>query len=144
MRALCGHDSKITCKIESRSGLIKLESILNEADQILIDRGDLSRQIPVEKIPFLQRQIIFAAKRARKPVYVAMNLLEIMVVHEVPSSVEVNDVVSTLQMGADGLVLAAETTIGNFLGQAVEMIRRIIEENELWGSKSTIEEINGF
>ena len=141
MREICGPESNIICKIESRNGLLNLEEIFQLADEILIDRGDLSRQIPIEKIPFLQRRIISLAKKANKPVFVATNLLESMVVQKLPTRAEVNDVVSTLEMGADGLVLAAETAIGKFPEDAVKMIRALVNESERWASNGTLSDI---
>jgi len=141
MRALCGPDANIICKIESPSGLANLVSIIQATNEILIDRGDLSRKIPIEKVPFLQRRIISVARALDTPVFVATNLLESMVVKKSPTRAEVNDVVSTLLMGASGLVLAAETAIGEYPVDAVSMIRRLIDESETWVADSTIDEI---
>lgn len=141
MRKLCGPDATIICKIESPAGIKNLEDILQIADEILIDRGDLSRKVPIEKVPFLQRRIISLAKTKKIPVYVATNLLESMVVQPAPSRAELNDVVSTALMGADGLVLAAETAIGNYPVGAVQMTRTLIEECEKWTENTSISEI---
>ena len=141
MRDLCGQDASIICKIESPSGLINLEDILGAADEILIDRGDLSRKVPIEKIPFIQRRIISIARSHSTPVYVATNLLESMIVRNAPTRAELNDVVSTILMGSNGLVLAAETAIGKHPVQAVEMVRRLIKETEKWTTNTTIAEI---
>ena len=128
MRDLCGEKSNIICKIESPSGVNNLNSIIEKTDEILIDRGDLSRRIPIQRIPFLQRCIIATARLMNTPVYVATNLLETMITTQSPTRAEVNDVVSTLEMGANGLVLAAETAIGRYPLQSVQMIRNLISE----------------
>lgn len=141
MRSLCGPDANIICKIESPSGLANLDGIVAGADEILIDRGDLSRRVPIAKVPFLQRQIISHARARKIPVFVATNLLESMVVRKSPSRAEVNDVVSTLLMGADGLVLAAETAVGRYPVEAVSMIRSLIDESEKWTPEASIAEI---
>ena len=143
MRTLCGPDANIICKIESPSGLTNLDGIVDRADEILIDRGDLSRRVPIEKVPFLQRRIISFARSRKTPVFVATNLLESMVTRKSPTRAEVNDVVSTLLMGADGLVLAAETAIGNFPVEAVTMIRNLINESEMWTPDTSLAEIIG-
>ncbi|MBT3361755.1 MAG: hypothetical protein HN403_19195 [Rhodospirillales bacterium] len=143
MRAVCGPDATIICKIESPSGLINLEGIVERADEILIDRGDLSRKIPIAKVPFLQRRIISFARSRKTPVFVATNLLESMVTRKSPTRAEVNDVASTLLMGADGLVLAAETAIGNYPVEAVTMIRDLISESEMWTPDTSLTEILG-
>ncbi len=141
IRHLCGANSNIICKIESPSGLLNLEEIIQEADEILIDRGDLSRTVPIEKIPFLQRRIISIARSRSTPVFVATNLLESMVRSKSPTRAEVNDVVSTLLMGADGLVLAAETAIGDYPVDCVLMVRKLIEESNKWTSNTSLKEI---
>jgi pyruvate kinase len=143
MRSVCGLDANIICKIESPNGLVNLDGIVDRADEILIDRGDLSRKIPIEKVPFLQRRIISFARSRKTPVFVATNLLESMVTRKSPTRAEVNDVVSTLLMGADGLVLAAETAIGKFPVEAVSMIRNLIIESERWTPDTSLAEIIG-
>ncbi|HJN22781.1 MAG TPA: pyruvate kinase, partial [Rhodospirillales bacterium] len=141
MRELCGNGACIVSKIESRAGLHNLEGILHLSDQILVDRGDLSRQVPIDKVPFLQRRIISIAKSQRVPINVATNLLESMVTTHTPTRAEVNDVVSTLLMGADGLVLAAETAIGKYPVDAVKMIRLICDQFGKWTPNTSIGEI---
>ena len=143
MHRLCGDDSRVISKIESPMGLRNLEKILAESDEILIDRGDLSRRVPIHQIPFLQRRIISLARSKSKPVYVATNLMESMVTTKSPNRAEVNDAVSTLEMGASGLVLAAETAIGQFPVEAVAMVRALIDEYEKWTPNTSIGEILG-
>jgi len=110
-------------------------------DQILIDRGDLSREVPIEKIPFIQRSIISYARMYETPVYVATNLLESMINHGSPTSAEANDVASTLLMGASGLVLAAETAIGQYPVELVEMIAAIIKQFEQWSPETSFQDL---
>lgn len=141
MRQYVGEQSTIISKVESMSGLNNLHEILDNTNEILIDRGDLSREVPLEKIPFLQRRIISLARSKSKPVNVATNLLESMVTTQNPTRAEINDVVSTLIMGANGLVLAAETAIGSHPVGAVKMIRRLIEQYYKWTTNSSIDEI---
>lgn len=141
MRALIGPDARLICKVESPAGLKNLDGIVERADAILIDRGDLSRRVPIEKVPFLQRKIIATARQRNTPVFVATNLLESMVTRRSPTRAEVNDVVSTLLMGADGLVLAAETAIGKYPVEAVRMVRRLIDESAIWMRDASIPEI---
>jgi pyruvate kinase len=143
MRDLCGPDAHIMAKIESPAGLLNLDDILKVADEILIDRGDLSRRVPIERVPFLQRRIIAQARWVGVPVYVATNLLESMVTTRAPTRAEVNDVVSTLLMGANGLVLAAETAIGDYPVEAVEMIRSLADTVEQWTPNTSIADIVG-
>lgn len=131
-------DAFVIAKIESRNGLRNLRDITAAADAILIDRGDLSREVPVEQIPRVQKRIIRCAKQAGIRVYVATNLMESMVTQAAPTRAEVNDVYNTLADGADGLVLAAETAIGQFPVGCTSMVVKIIREfeEESWGPAS--------
>jgi ATP sulfurylase len=127
IRALAG-DVFVISKIECRNGLDHLESIAVKSDAVLIDRGDLSREIPIERIPSAQKYIIRTAKRLKRKVYVATNLLETMVSAPTPTRAEVNDIFNTLADGADGLVLAAETAIGKFPINCATMVVKLVRE----------------
>lgn len=129
-RALAGKDVFIISKIECRNGLDHLAAIAERSDAILIDRGDLSREIPIERIPSAQKYIIRTAKKAGRKVYVATNLLETMVAAPIPTRAEVNDIFNTLHDGADGLVLAAETAIGKYPIDCAAMVRKLVREFE--------------
>jgi len=119
-------DAFVISKIECLAGLANLEEIMARSDALLIDRGDLSRQVPLEKIPMIQKKIIATGKKNGVPVYVATNLLESMVTQPAPTGAEINDIVNTMIDGADGLVLASETAIGRYPIGCVAMVRRVI------------------
>jgi len=125
LRKFFDYPINIIAKIESKKGIKNLKNILNEANAILIDRGDLSREVSIERIPELQKKIINSSKKNKKPIYVATNLLESMVVKREPTRAEVNDIYNTLIDGANGLVLAAETAIGKYPRECIEMILRV-------------------
>jgi ATP sulfurylase len=134
VRSLAADGTVVVSKIECINGLLNLAEIAARSDALLIDRGDLSRQVNVEKLPFVQKDIIRKAKQLGVPVFVATNLLESMVTSPHPTRAEVNDVYNTLIDGADGLVLAAETAIGAFPVASAGMVRRVIGEFEKsWG-----------
>jgi pyruvate kinase len=141
MRHIIGFEANIISKIESLASLHNLDEIIKESNEILIDRGDLSRQVNIELIPFLQRRIIAIANSNDTPVNVATNLMESMVKNPVPTRAEVNDVISTLLMGADGLVLAAETAIGAYPLEVVEMVIKLIRQFNRWTPNSNIDDI---
>jgi ATP sulfurylase len=126
VRRLVGQGAFVISKIESRSGLENLEEIAAGSDALLIDRGDLSRQVPIEMLPQTQKSVIQRAKAVGCPVYVATNLLESMVSMPTPTRAEVNDIYNTLADGADGLVLAAETAIGKYPIQCISMVNKVI------------------
>ncbi|MCX6718097.1 MAG: sulfate adenylyltransferase [Candidatus Staskawiczbacteria bacterium] len=115
-------------KIESRKGINNLEEICKVSDAILIDRGDLSRDVQLQKIGLVQKHILKTAGSFKTPVYVATNLLETMMENFQPTRAEVNDITNTLLDGAQGLVLAAETAIGKHPAECVRMVKNIIEE----------------
>jgi len=140
-RAEIKSQSYIVSKIESKKGLRNVAEILESTDAILIDRGDLSRQVPIEQIPFFQRRLISIAKSADKDVFVATNLLESMVVTKQPTRAEVNDIVSTVLMGATGLVLAAETAVGAYPIECVRMVRKLTKQCERWTPNTSINEL---
>ncbi len=127
LRALAG-EAFVISKIECRNGLDHLDAIALKSDAILIDRGDLSREIPIERIPATQKHIIRTAKRLNRKVYVATNLLETMVLAPTPTRAEVNDIFNTLSDGADGLVLAAETAVGNYPINCATMVVKLVRE----------------
>jgi pyruvate kinase len=138
VREIIGYDTNLISKIESIKGVLNLGEILPVVDQVLIDRGDLSREVDIEKIPFIQRMIISYAKSKETPVFVATNLLESMIKSSSPTRAEANDVASTLLMGASGLVLAAETAIGEYPVEAVEMVNLIIKQYGRWTPESSL------
>jgi len=102
----------IISKIETNKAIKNLNKIVKFSNAILIDRGDLSRYVPISKIPIAQKIILLKAKTMNTPAYVATNLLETMVKSYEPTRAESNDIYSTLNSHVSGLVLAAETAIG--------------------------------
>ncbi len=117
----------IIAKIESAHGVQNKEEIINEADAVLIDRGDLSKSVRMEDIPYYCGEIIRTSKKHNTPVWIATNLLESMVSEPRPTLSEVSDIASLISQDVDGLVLAAETAIGKYPVQCVEFIRGMIE-----------------
>ena len=113
-------------KIESQSALKNWKKILRLGHEFLIDRGDLSKETSIEKIPILQRKIIRSVKKKNKKVYVATNFLESMIEKPFPTRAEANDIYSSLEMGANGLVLAAETAAGKYPMESISFLRNII------------------
>jgi len=130
IRDKAGKGALIISKIECLSGLGNLDAIALKSDAILIDRGDLSREVPIEQIPAVQKMIIRRAKRHGTKIYVATNLLESMTNSPTPTRAEVNDIYNTLEDGADGLVLAAETAIGQYPVNSAKMVVKVIRQFE--------------
>jgi len=141
LRNKFSYDIEIISKIESKKGLLNLDGICKESNAILIDRGDLSRDVPLEKIPMAQQHIIENAKITNTPVYVATNLMENMILNSKPTRAEVNDIKSTLNSGAKGLVLAAETAIGNYPVECVRILSRIMNETENYEKNKALDKL---
>lgn len=141
IRALAGPGATIISKLESMSALRNLAGILRETDEALIDRGDLSRAVPIEKIPFLQMRMIAVARSLGTPIFVATNILESMIDSGMPTRAEVNDIVASVLMGADGLVLAAESAVGRHPLQCAEIVRTLLGLCNKWTANSAIEDI---
>lgn len=127
IRKIVGDESFVISKIECKNGIENLDGIIEKSNAVLIDRGDLSREMPLERIPELQKMIIRKAKKQNRAVYVATNLLESMITEPAPTRAEINDIHNTLLDGADGLVLAAETAIGKYPIRCANMIVRMID-----------------
>jgi pyruvate kinase len=122
---------KIISKIECVDALKNLNEIIEKSDSILIDRGDLSKEIPLEKIPFTQKIILNRAKKLNTEVFVATNLLETMSEKKKPTRAEVHDIINTLMDGASGLVLAGETAVGNYPMECISMLNKLINHVSL-------------
>jgi pyruvate kinase len=140
MRALIPEGSTVISKIESRAGVRNRDEIIDTSDAVLIDRGDLSREVPVEYVPYYQKAIVRQANRWNTPVYVATNLLESMVTNSKATIAEMNDIANTLLDGVHGLVLAAETAMGVDPVGAVDAVSRCIKTFEHTSMGSLLEE----
>lgn len=121
---------KIISKIECVDGLSHLDEIIRRSDYLLVDRGDLSKEIAIERVPLVTKMIISEAARAGKGTYVATNLLESMVERPKPTRAEIHDIQQTVLDGAYGLTLAAETAIGQHPFLCVNTLLRTIERVE--------------
>ena len=123
--------SKNIFKIETKRAVDDFRNIIKIGDIFLIDRGDLSKEISIFRIPEIQRKIIKiknSLANKNKKVYIATNLLESMISNNFPTRGEANDIYSSLEMGADGLVLAAETAIGKYPIDCVEFVKKMITQ----------------
>jgi pyruvate kinase len=140
LRSLLPPEAKLISKIECRTGIRNMDSIISASNAVLIDRGDLSREIPLEHIPFYQKVVVRQANRWNRPAYVATNLLESMVTNRRPTVAEANDIANTLLDGVHGLVLAAETAVGVDPVGTVDMVLRVVATFERWSMSSLLDE----
>ena len=107
-----------------------LEEIASLSNALLLDRGDMSREVLIEQIPRLQKDFIARGKKSDVKMYVATNILESMIDQTTPTRSEINDIYNTLNNGIDGLVLAAETAIGKYPFQCTDMVVKMINQYE--------------
>ena len=120
----------VMAKIEKPQAVARLPEILDLADALMVARGDLGVEMPLEKVPGVQKQMTRAARRAGKPVVVATQMLESMIASPVPTRAEVSDVATAIFEGADAVMLSAESAAGQFPLEAVATMNRIAEEVE--------------
>ncbi len=125
-RKLIGDKAGVIVKIEKPAALAHLDEIIELADGVMVARGDLGVECPIESVPALQRRIVEQCRRAGKPVIVATQMLESMISAPVPTRAEVSDVATAVYEGADAVMLSAETAVGAYPVQAVLMMKRII------------------
>ena len=120
-------------KVERQEALDNIDGIVEAADAIMIGRGDLGQNIPIEKVPFVQEMIIKKCKAAKKPVITATQMLLSMVDNPTPTRAEVTDVCYAILLGSDAVMLSEETARGKYPVEAVAIMERIILEAERQG-----------
>jgi pyruvate kinase len=120
----------VMAKIEKPQAMNRLGDILELADAIMVARGDLGVELPLEKVPSSQKKMTRMARWAGKPVVVATQMLESMINSPVPTRAEVSDVATAVYEGADAIMLSAESAAGQYPTEAVSMMNRIAEEVE--------------
>ena len=120
----------VMAKIEKPQAVHRLAEIMDLADALMVARGDLGVEMPLEKVPGVQKQMTRAGRRAGKPVVVATQMLESMITSPVPTRAEVSDVSTAIFEGADAIMLSAESAAGQYPVEAVATMNRIAEEVE--------------
>ena len=125
IRKMTAGRAGVLSKIEKPAALQSLDAILELSDAVMVARGDLGVELPLEAVPGRQKQIIQAARHAGKPVVVATQMLESMISSPVPTRAEVSDVANAVYEGADAVMLSAETAAGAYPTEAVAVMDRI-------------------
>jgi len=122
----------IIAKIERPDAIRNFDEILSAADGVMIARGDLGVEMPIEKLPILQKKLIEKAVTAGKPAIVATQMLESMTVEKLPTRAEVTDVANAILDGADAVMLSEETAVGKYPVETVRMMARIARATEAY------------
>jgi len=123
---------RIIAKIEKPEALADIDAIIREADGLMVARGDLGVEVPLEQVPLIQKMLIKKCLEASKPIIVATQMMEGMITNIRPTRAEVNDVANSVLDGADALMLSGETSVGEHPIDVVKTMRRIIESSETY------------
>jgi pyruvate kinase len=126
---------KIYAKIENTQALVHLDSIIDEADGIIVARGDLGICVPIYKVPVIQKEIIRQCRLKNKPVMVATQMLDSMTNNTLPTRAEVSDVANAILDGAHFLLLSSETAVGKHPHRVIWMMNQIIKDIEAYQKK---------
>ena len=124
------HHIKIIAKIENQEGVDHLEEIVQEADGVMVARGDLGIEVEMEEVPQIQRRIAYMCAKFGKRLIVATQMLESMIEHPVPTRAEVTDVANAVFEQSDAIMLSGETSVGRYPFRSVETLVRIARRSE--------------
>lgn len=125
-----GHHARVIAKIEKPQALDNLEDIVEATDAVMVARGDLGVEIPMQQVPVVQKRIVNICLEKARPVIIATQMLESMIESVTPTRAEVNDVANSVMDGADAVMLSGETSVGAFPIEAVAVMRNIVTDVE--------------
>ena len=125
--------AQVLAKIEDQAAVESIDHIIKTADLVMVARGDLGIEVPMEELPIIQRRIVKSCIRLGKPVIVATHLLESMINNRVPTRAEITDVANAVFEQADAIMLSGETSIGHYPVECVEVLNRVATRIERSG-----------
>ena len=125
-----GYNTPIIAKVEKWEAVNNIDGIINAFDAVMVARGDLGVELPIERVPLIQKDVIEKASMNGKPVIIATQILDSMIKRPVPTRAEVSDIANAILDGADALMVTGETAIGSHPGKVVSVLRNVILETE--------------
>ena len=126
-------NAQVLAKIEDQAAVESIEDIIKTADLVMVARGDLGIEVPMEELPIIQRRIVKSCIRLGKPVVVATHLLESMIKNRVPTRAEITDIANAVFEQADAIMLSGETSVGQYPVECVEVMNRVAMRTERSG-----------
>ena len=127
---LAGYTTPVMAKIEKWEAVKNLEAIIDSFDAVMVARGDLGVEMPIEKVPLIQKKVVETAARFGKPAVIATQILDSMIDRPVPTRAEVSDIANAILDGTDALMVTGETAVGKHPEKVIEVLSRVIEETE--------------
>jgi pyruvate kinase len=131
-------NTKVIAKIEKPEAILDIDNIIRETDGLMVARGDLGVEVPMQRVPVLQKMLVKKCLEATKPVIIATQMMESMITNISPTRAEVNDVANSVMDGADAVMLSGETSVGKHPAKVIEAMSKIItqveEEHDLYYS----------
>ncbi|RMG79998.1 MAG: pyruvate kinase [Bacteroidetes bacterium] len=121
---------RVVAKIEKPEAIEDIDYIIKETDAVMVARGDLGVEIPMEKVPLIQKEIVEKSRKASKPVIIATQMMESMINNITPTRAEVNDVANAVTDGADAVMLSGETSVGKYPVEVIKTMYKIVQEAE--------------
>jgi pyruvate kinase len=135
--------AKVIAKIEKPEAVSDIDAILEETDAIMVARGDLGVEVPMQRVPVIQKMLVRKCRRAAKPVIIATQMMESMITNISPSRAEVSDVANSVMEGADAVMLSGETSVGRHphkvVGAMSKIIAQVEEESDIYYSEISTE-----
>src|SRR5206468_661514 len=132
--------AQVLAKIEDQAAVESIDHIIKTADLVMVARGDLGIEIPMEELPIIQRRIVKHCIRLGKPVVVATHMLESMITNPIPTRAEITDVANAVFEQADAVMLSGETTVGRYPVECVQILHRVAQRIERSGGAGYAED----
>lgn len=126
--------ARVIAKIEKPEAIPEIDNIIDMSDGIMVARGDLGVELPMEQVPMIQKMLVNKCINASKPVIIATQMMESMIVNFSPTRAEVNDVANAVMDGADAVMLSGETSVGKYPVKVIQNMKKIISEVEKSGN----------